>query len=453
MIFTEQEKTNEVLTFSGNNGGSYMHDALYESYIQSKIDAEDRLAFALKEAMVISEADYSNIRAIQEAKISDKIKATWKKFIAFIKGLVARFMESMTNIVLNEKDYLEKYKEIITKKDPKIGISYPGDYKVATNRLIAIEVPLFDYAKYKDALEAGGDNEVGELVKEIMKGKEGFSYDSAKTPAELFKEYFLALDKGQTKYEQGALPSKVMEDMYNFCHDFHKMQTMIDNDINAITQSTNRIEAMIKKELGDENANPTVKTVENPEQDSTMSSSKPKGNVKAKIDNEEVEAQVVDANGKPVESAKLTKSNGFIISEKVEIDKEDPSSSPISKMGSITNQGDDAAEKSIASDAKSATAGKKADDITKAAKKWRDVCSALVSAKLTACQTITNDYMKVIRDHVKSYGGADKKDTSNDVTPTGGTKYTKSAAKKALEDAERAEREAEAADKQAKNNK
>ena len=61
--------------------------------------------------MVISESDYSNIRAIQEAKLSDRIKATWKKFIAFIKGLVAKFMESLSNILLDEKAYLEKYKE------------------------------------------------------------------------------------------------------------------------------------------------------------------------------------------------------------------------------------------------------------------------------------------------------------------------------------------------------
>ena len=83
--------------------------------------------------MVISESDYSNIRAINEAKLGDKIKTRWQKFVAFIKNMFAKFIESMTNILYNEKDYLEKYKDIILKKKPKedMEYSYTGDYKEA----------------------------------------------------------------------------------------------------------------------------------------------------------------------------------------------------------------------------------------------------------------------------------------------------------------------------------
>ena len=85
--------------FSSDNGGRYMHDSLWESYINTKIGCEEKLAKALMEEKIITESAYSNIVAVQEAKLSDKVKAKWKRFIAFIKGVVARFMESITNIL------------------------------------------------------------------------------------------------------------------------------------------------------------------------------------------------------------------------------------------------------------------------------------------------------------------------------------------------------------------
>ena len=377
------------MIFSSNNGGSYMHDALYESYIQAKIDAEDRLAFALKESMVISEADYANIRALQEAKIGDKVISTWKKFIAFIKSMIARFMENMTNVVLNEKDYLEKYRDIIIHKKPKFGkeMTFDGNHKVAINRLIAVEAPLFDYAKYQKELEEP-NNEA--LINKIMQPHSGFSYDSAKEPAELFKSYFLALNKGPVKINIAELKQKDMEDMYNFCHDFHKMQSIVDKDINNIDKSTDRIEKMIQEMI--------------PE--------------------------------------KVDEAFNNIVYEKVDIVKNDtPSSSPINKMNS-TNDEDPDTEKKLATDAVSNTNNKSYETVSKAAQKWRNVCSAFISSKLTACEIIANDYMKIIRAHVRSYGGADKKDTSNDVGSTGGTKYTKAAARAKL-DAENANKEVE----------
>ena len=138
IVFNEPKQTEKnnnglcdyvPLNFSGNNGGRYMHDALYESYIQSKIDSEDRLAFALMENMVITEADYSNIQALHEASLGDRIKVRWKKFVAFIKGLVAKFIETMSNILLDEKEYLEKYRDIILEKKPK-DIKYSYTYNI-----------------------------------------------------------------------------------------------------------------------------------------------------------------------------------------------------------------------------------------------------------------------------------------------------------------------------------
>lgn len=401
----DNDMNNQILAFSSNNGGSYMHDALYESYIQAKIDAEDRLAFALKESMVISEADYSNIRVLQEAKLADKIKAKWKKFIAFIKGIVARFMESMSNILLDEKEYLEKYKDTILKKKPKDNMeySYTGNYVKGINRIINTEVPMFDYYKYRKELEAEGD---GDLVQKIMSGKQ-FNYDDGETLSEQFKSYFLAYEDGQ---QEGKFSNLNMTDIYNFCYNFNKIKGVVDKDINRLEASTRAIESAINKELTATNNDAAGDNVE----------------------------------GAQTNTATQTTEESAIFTEKVEINDK-ASSDPSSKMQSTQNR-DNEAEKDAAT-AGAAVAksdNKEASDITNAANKWIDVCRPLIAAKLTACQQIAKDYMDIIRAHVRSYGGTDKKSKEGNKAPDKANKYSKhSDVEKAKANAERAKNEAD----------
>ena len=415
----------EVLAFSGNTGGSYMHDALYESYIQAKINAEDRLAFALKESMIISESDYSNIRVLQEAKLSDKIKAKWKKFVAFIKGLFAKFMESMTNLLLDEKDYLEKYKDIILKKKPKDSMeySYTGDYAKGINRLINTEIPLFDYEKYRKQLESEDDSD---LVIAIMQGK-NFNYDDGETLAEQFKSYFLALEEGQ---QEGKFSSLNMADIYNFCYNFNKIKGIVDKDINRLDASTRAIESAINKVL-----NSTVSTTS--KTDNAENSTSNTTSTTPKTDNAENSTSNTATNN--------TANNESVIFTEAEEEKANntgleiknkPSSDPTSKMSSTQNR-DKNAEDNVASTGSNAAKdnNKKAADITKAADKWIAVCRPIIGAKLTACQQIAKDYMEIIRAHVRSYGGQDKKSKEGNKSPDIATKYSK--------DAENAKKEAE----------
>ena len=417
-----------TLSFSGNNGGSYMHDALYESYLQVKIDSEDRLAFALKENMVISEADYSNIRVLQEAKLSDKIKVTWKKFVAFIKGMVARFMESMTNILFDEKDYLEKYKDIILNRRPKedMEYSYTGNYTKGINRLINTTVPVFDYYKYKKQLDAEGD---GDLAEAIVPKE--FNYDDGETLAEQFKSYFLALEDGQ---QEGKFSDLNMKDIYNFCYNFNKIKGIVDKDINRLEQSTRAIESSINKELNSTgNATPETNKVENTTTSTTSTNNNTTSNQESTIF---IEAEENKSG-----------STGLKIEDK-------PSSDAVSKMNSTENRDSEAEKDSATAGAAVAKSdNKEASDITQAANKWINVCRPLIAAKLTACQQIAKDYMSIIRAHVRSYGGVDKKSKEGKKAPDTANKYSKNPeASKAKANAERAQAEADKAEEEANKN-
>ena len=406
---------NEVLCFSGNNGGSYIQDALYESYIQAKIDSEERLALALKESMIISEADYSNIKALHEAKFSDKAKSTWKRFVAFIKGLVAKFMESMSNILLDEKAYLEKYKDIILKKRPKddMKFSYTGDYEEGIKRLIKVEIPLFEYYKYKTQLEAEGD---GDLVKALM-GAE-FKYDDGVALSEQFKNYFLAVEKGE---KEGKFSDLNMTDMYNFCYNFKKIKDVVDKDINRLEQSTKNIESAINKSLAATNNDAAGDNATN-----------------------QATNQTSNTTSNTQSSTTENKNESTVLSEKVEI-KDEPTSVAASKMGSTQNADQkDEDETATAGSITAVNDGKKAEDITKAADKWVRVCRPIIASKLTAYQQIAKDYMDIIRAHVRSYGGQDKKSKEGNKAPQTATQYSKHPeVNQAKQDAENAAKEAE----------
>lgn len=419
---------NEVLSFSGNNGGSYIHDALYESYIQAKIDSEDRLAYALKESMVISEADYSNIRVLQEGKITNKIKNVWKRFIAFIKGLFAKFMESMSNILLSEKKYLEKYKDIILNKKPKedMEYSYTGNYNTGINRLNNTEVPIFDYSKYKNELEEEDD---GALVNRIMQGKD-FNYDDGATLAEQFKSYFLALDEGQ---KTGKFSELNMKEIYDFCYNFNKIKGIVDKDINRLEASTRAIEAAIKKELNATNNDAAGDKVDKQETNTTTNTASEKTDSNG--------AKTADKNSSATAEASIfTEADKKASSTGLEIGK--TSSDPTSKMSSTKDKDEKAEGNAVANSADAAKTGNKAEsDISNAANKWIKICRPLIAAKLTASEQIAKDYMAIIRAHVRSYGGSDKKSNSDNASNM--------AAKhpyviKAKQDADAADKEADA---------
>lgn len=377
------------------------HYALCESYITEKIESEERLAFAMKESMILSESDYSNIKVLQEAKLGDKIKVKWKQFIAFIKRLAAKFMESMTNLLLDEKDYLEKYKDIILKKEPKedLEYSYTGDYNQGVNRIINTEIPLFEYEKYQKALEAEGDRA---LAEQILQGK-GFTFDDGETLAEQFKSYYLVLDSGQ---KEGKLNQLNMKDIYNFCYNFSKIKSITEKDVNRLEASTRNIETLITKKLGSTN------TVQH--------------NSALFLEEENNSDKADDKN----------KDQGIQITNK--------STDFTQKAQSTDNRNQDAEQKA-ADNAGEAAEGKEVTKINEAASKWIRVCSPLISAKWTACQKIAKDYMAIIRAHVRSYGGVDKDDKTNNRSPQKPTEYEKGA----NTIVGKAEREAEAAQKAA----
>lgn len=402
---------NGVSVYSaGNNANFYIHEGVYQEYIENKIANERKLAGMLREVIPMAES----MVVIQEAKFSDTVKSKWTKFINFIKGIASKFFESMSALLLDEKDYLEKYRDIILKKKPKddMEYSYTGDYEVGINRLIKMEVPIFSL-EYQNELEEDGD---GSIVNRLMQ-KAGlqFNYNDGESLAEQFKDFFLGIDTG--KQSQGKFSQLNMTDLYNFCYNYKQIEKIGNTDIKHLEQSTNAIKLAIDNELkkngATEQVNPNPTT--NPVTGNGTGSGNSGGN----------------GSGQPAESAIInTRLNPI---NELEITTTSTNTNAANQTSSYSR--DDAKE--VSNDAKTAAAAtannlkngesesledfeKKLNNI---ADKWLRVCRALITSKFTAAQQIAKDYMDIIRAHVRSYGGQDLKNKNDDKAPQQGTNY------------------------------
>lgn len=404
------------LCLTNNTGHNYLNEAIYADYLADKIYNEQRLAREINKTLIMKESTtnvaqkVNKITALYEAKLSDTVKSKWNKFITFIKTLMGKFMESMTKILLDEKGYLEKYKDIILKKRPKddIEFSYTGDYKEAANRLMNTELPLFNYEQYKAELKAEG-NIV--LAQKLLKN---FQLDSGSELSDQMKEYFIAADKGESK---GKLSGVNMRELYDFCYNFKKIKDITDKDINHLESSTMAIQNAINAEIRKQPAetNTAEKTGETPAE-----TPKPENN----------------GNGENNSS-----SESDVAKESAIVREADEKQAPINTNLSIktTTYTDDDKKVDNVNAAKTANAnaasGEKETDIDAMISKWITVCRTIITAKWTASEQIAKDYMALIRAHVRSYVGT-KEDKADNQAPQQGTNYQKDREKQEQEKSE-----------------
>ena len=402
---------------------NYIYEAYYQDYISNMITNEEELARSLNNIIPMNESAYRNVRAITEAKAGDTVKAKCNKFMDFIKNLIAKFMESLNSILLDYKDYLKKYEDIIKKKTPKAGLTYScsGDYKIAISRCINTEVPIFDYNTYGEALqdEEGGERKV---VTTIMSGKTGFEYDDGGDLSSMFKSYFLATDEGP---KDGKLSELNFTDMYNFCYNSSKINDIVKKDERRLENSTNAIINAAKTKVAEKSTTTATNSVEHVETSTTEAPSEsviwrstgryvvetnggtgtPSGNSNSSAQSQQ------STDNKPATKTNLSVTN----------------SDATSQMSSYSN---DAKENDTEENRKAAgegigdTDGMDENKLNKMSDEWLRICRIIFAAKITAVENIAKDYMTIIRAHVRSYTGK-KDDIIDNKTASKGTKYKK----------------------------
>ena len=357
------------------------YQSMYNDYLFNKIHNEQVLNAEINKQLIMTESTTlaqkeRKLSALYEAKIGDSCKSAWNKFTEFIKSLFGKFMESITKLLFSYKKYLEKYRDIILNKKFKINLSapLPGDYIQGTKRCFDTQIPDIQYNDtYMKPLKEGSDYEV---LKLIIKNH---TFDEGKELTDNLKEYFLGIDVGTID----SLDKLNRADMYNFCYNAEKIETQGNKDIQTLEKTSKVIETAINEELKKASAAQEAMFAAT---GSYFTEANDKGGAASATatansgDNKEGDDKVAQAghvNTNPIASS---------------------TSNVTTNNDTLKQQGQAAGQQAVQNkDTEQA--------ITDAFNKWRTVCQAVISAKMTAQEAIAKDYMGIIRSHVRSYVG------------------------------------------------
>ena len=419
-----------------NHISKYTYSSIYEEYILNKIDNEEKIASHLKTIIPVQEAKYKNIRTLNESVLGDKAKNRFNKIVSFVKNLLAKFAESISSFLLDNKDYLDKYKDIILKKEPKSdnSYSYTGDYKIGMQRCMNFELHQFKFLDYNDYIdEEDADKARVAIATKVFNNDANFKFAVGDSLSDAAKEYFLAYEKGDQEgtFDDGKLN---FTDMYNFCYNVGQITKIKNRDEKFIEASNKEILAELEKRVTERDKKNNAESSTKPEdsnaaptkpEDGNTTPTKPEGDKSAEKESFAfsaldiyrskylMEDTTTDAsnkqnndNGKPkpTNTLKITSANNAI--------------SAISKNNTNGNNDDKNANSDIG------TSDAELSKIQTLCDRYYQVVRTVIAARCTALEQMARNYMEIIRAHVRSYVG-NTKDTSTDRSQQAGNTYQK----------------------------
>ena len=378
------------LILNKNTAHDYTMEAAYESYIQNRIDQENRINNLLAECTILNEANTGiitktrQISVLYEANLKDSIKAKFNKFIQFLKNIWGKFMSNMTKALSDEKTYLQKYSDIIKKQKGKsdIKVSYYGNYNKAVDRINRVIVPPFDWNTMHEAL-SDEENAYGKFFAlNKISGMNDFEYDENNELAAQLKEYCIAGEDGQTDTTMDKIDLK---SAYNFCWNFKKIQQVTEKDIKNMESSAMKIDQAVNNKLAE---NPNVKP-----ETAQGGSKEESAMIGLREDGESPDDNNSNDGDKPTTSTTLNISKGSGSFQRQDTNTQ-KANTDTQTSAIMDKQGD----KSNADYSK---------EVSNVIDNYMTVCRAVITAKWTGAQQIAKDYMNIIKAHVNSYVGTD----------------------------------------------
>ena len=383
------------LVLTENTATDYTKYDIYNSYIENRIEQEVRINNLISECSILNEANTGivsktmRIKAIYEAKLTDKIKEKFKKAIEFIKNLWGKFMANMRKVLLDEADYLEKYKDIILNKkgSEDINVSYNGNYDKARVRIIESYPPQFDWNTMSDALSDKEDpNGKFFALAAAKNAVKGFDYDDTDDLSKQLKTYFIGGEDGQT---EKTLYEMDLKTMYTYCKDFKKIENITKKDFQNIESSVNKIQNAINTKIDD--ATKAAETQKIQESYIYEADENPSGGTDGSDQNNDQESTKTGLTTSISKATSSTSQQNRLDSDEKEKLANDQSDAAM-KSNNMANEKDDADKKNL---------------VDTVANNYLSIAKCITTAKWTGAEQIAKDFMKIIHLHVKSYIGKD----------------------------------------------
>ena len=421
----------------------YCLELSYDMFIANEMLEQAKLERFVNESLLIMEGTntVSNMTVIVES-FGDKFKEIIKKIVNAVVNMWHKFLEGMNTLFKSDKAYLEKYKDIILKKQVNLGTLTMPNYEKGMNELLNKKIPPFNYQGLKSNLS--NDKEQGSFRKSIYN-----DYN----PSVEFPAFVKNKMQGGEKDITVKGSQLNMTNLFNFCYNFDKLAKGIENEINTINKVGNQAIAIIDERVRkmpkqESMIFDTIKYFSNVYEAfideaelGTIARKKlkdsdfglPKSRKFPLIDEKHISSAIayfrkasaserdelakniikrvkelgmkdikVDRNNPFREYAEG--GNAFIImteavgglNDKIDTKKTDGDSYNPSHTDGEHETGDNTTD---------ALEGESAEEATENIKTYINVCGQFLAAKLTIARNCHKDYMSIIREHVRSYEG------------------------------------------------
>lgn len=350
------------------------HKLSYQLFLAEQMYEQSELEMFIGECVLISEGTntLTNIDIIHESFV-DKIKGTIKKFLQAIANMWHKFTEAMNTLLKTDRAYLEKYKDIILKKNP-IECEYTMyKYDQGLPLLLKSQIPVLNLNNM-DAELADDDT--------FLRKHFGTFIQGAKSPYNI-GDLARAKFRGGNGEEVNIKSTQLnMTDLYNYCYDYKKFEDLIQKDIKNIQDSAGSIILRIDKMVRDGQVkNEAAALFESAQYLSTVyntfvNEATPGTRVKPEDSNNNNNQNTNNQNdnknnNNPVQNKP---SQAYNKTEKIDKDQE-------------------------------INAEKTAKELTAKANRYLKICGEFLGAKQSIAEEIYKAYMSIIRAHVRDHVG------------------------------------------------
>lgn len=382
----------------------YMEEAYNQNKILNYIN--ERICYA-----------NDNIRgliAVNES-VLDSIKKFFQRIIDFIKKAFGQFKERFSELLLTDKKFFEKYKDVI-EKNPFKKHTLSDWYEYDIDKLNEIKVPEFKFEDIEKHMSEDKDydestfiadnlNDVHAAIKTRV--KEDNDFDSV-------KELVEASIRGTETKDEIDMSILDKGKIIKYCKNIDATQKVLEQDQNMLNTNSSKIQTIVAKKLNEIRNNNANKDT------TTTSSSDTNNQQQGEQQAEQEESAVIDPLSFPLFEGKIGKvedspksssssssSNGGTahssVNKNVNKANTQDTQNKVDALGNTVDASGNSTGKDVSD--------KEADRIEEATKQFFSSCSVILSTKLTLALAIYKDYMKILRVHVRDYvGGENGKD-------------------------------------------
>lgn len=357
----------------------YTKDATYKEYLLKKYNMNQEQKRFINECLLLCESNIPELKAIHEDLKMDT-KNFFEKVKNAIKEIFQKFLMKMNKILLGDKEFLKKYKDIIlNKKVEEYELNNMPDYEAGISNIKSHKLKRLNL---NDIISKDESQIQSELLN-TYKGDGDF--------VDFTKRYFLCDNRPNKDTVKSSTLN--MNKIYDFCVNAPNAIKTLENDLKEFTMEANNIQSKVLSTL-------TESTIIDIYGEKYYYSS-----VLESFINEDKQ----DVKNDTTSQSNATNTNKENSNSNAKLDLE-PSREDNNKNKDL--------DKKVKSHDKSTDADKQAEDINnkqnvdkaKVKSAVTDYINTIktitVTAKITAFEKIYSEYMKILRYHVSKATGS-----------------------------------------------